>query len=308
MNREPDVSVVMSIYNGARSLGATIESVLTQDASFELIAVNDGSTDPSAAVLDSYARSDRRVKVIHQNNQGLTRALIRGCRVARGEYLARQDVGDVSLPGKLSKQLSFARDHPTAALVSCGTRFVGPNHEFLYNVLHDPSDATDRLLTLRIEDLRGPSSHPSAMFRRALYSEVGGYRSAFNFAQDLDLWIRLAERGDHIVMPEILYEASIDITAISARYRKEQISTAKLILECAKLRRQGLSEELALQRASYIKPSPSSTPGRLARARALYFIGTCLNKNDRQGAEGYFRRALTACPLHVKAMLRLIAG
>ena len=92
----------MSVYNGASNLAATMDSILSQEGvEFEFIVVNDGSTDATGEILDDYARRDNRVRVIHQENTGLTRALIRGCAAASGEFIARQDAGDVSLRGKI---------------------------------------------------------------------------------------------------------------------------------------------------------------------------------------------------------------
>jgi hypothetical protein len=139
-----------------------------------------------------------------------------------------------------------------------------------------------------------------------LYEQVGGYRSAFYFAQDLDLWVRFAERGDHLVMPDVLYQASFNTAAISALYRKEQVETAKLILECARLRREGLTEDEPLEQATRIRPGPRRRPGRLARARALYFLGTCLSRNNAEEASRYFKQSLLAWPLHLKSAARLI--
>ena len=99
MSTNPEVSVVMSVYNGASNLAATMDSILSQEGvELEFIVVNDGSTDETGEILDDYARRDDRVRVIHQENTGLTRALIRGCAAATGEFIARQDAGDVSLP------------------------------------------------------------------------------------------------------------------------------------------------------------------------------------------------------------------
>ena len=99
----PEVSIVMSVYNGACYLRAAVESVLDQQGvSFEFVVVDDGSTDESGAILDEYATRDPRLRVIHQQNTGLTQALIRGCSEARGEFIARQDADDVSLPGRLA--------------------------------------------------------------------------------------------------------------------------------------------------------------------------------------------------------------
>ena len=135
MSTNPDVSVVMSVYNGASHLAATMDSILSQEGvELEFIVVNDGSTDKTGEILDDYARRDGRVRVIHQENTGLTRALIRGCAAATGEFIARQDAGDVSLAGRLARQLDVFRNNSNVVMTSCGTRFVGPDGEVLYEV------------------------------------------------------------------------------------------------------------------------------------------------------------------------------
>src|SRR5690349_20597011 len=102
MSSAPAVSVVMGVYNAASDVEPSVRSVLEQrDVDLEFIIVDDGSTDSTAATLERLASADRRVRVLHQANQGLTRALIRGCAAARGTYIARQDNGDLSLPGRL---------------------------------------------------------------------------------------------------------------------------------------------------------------------------------------------------------------
>src|SRR5439155_4002224 len=135
MNTHPEVSVVMSVYNGASHLVATLDSILSQEGvEFEFIVVNDGSTDKSGQILDDYAQRDSRLRVIHQENTGLTRALIRGCDAARGEFIARQDAGDLSLPGRLVRQRVILDAEPAVVIVSCATRFLGPSEEELYTV------------------------------------------------------------------------------------------------------------------------------------------------------------------------------
>jgi glycosyltransferase involved in cell wall biosynthesis len=309
MSNQPDISVVMSVYNGARHLRETVDSILSQQGvSFEFVIVNDGSTDQSREILDDYAARYRHVKVIHQQNQGLTRALIKGCTAAVGKYIVRQDAGDISLPDRLLKQLTFIEQHPDASFVSCGTRYVGPTGEYLYEVKRDPADATASLLTLQMDELRGPSSHPSTIFSKALYERVGGYRAAFYFAQDLDLWIRFAEQGKHVVMPEVLYQTSVAAGSISGVYRREQIEAARLILESARLRRQGLSDEHVLERVGHLKPDARRMASRSQRAKALYFIGMCLRNSRSPQASGYFREALLTWPLHLKSAVRLLQG
>jgi glycosyltransferase involved in cell wall biosynthesis len=309
MNDTPDISVVMSVYNGSKHLRYSIDSVLTQEAvSLEFIIVNDGSTDESPNILDDYQRRDSRLRIIHQENQGLTAALIRGCSAAKGAYIARQDVGDISLPQRLMSQLECINQHPDASFVSCGTRFVGPDDEFLYEVTRLSADATERLLTLDPGKIEGPSSHPSTMFPRAMYERVGGYRSAFYFAQDLDLWIRLAENGKHVVLPDVLYQAGITVQSISGLHRKEQVETARLVLESARLRREGIGDASALIKARAIRPPAKRQHNRLQRARALYFIGSCLRKRRNPVAARYFQEALRLYPFHLKSALRLLLG
>ena len=122
MSDSPAVSVVMSVYNGAPLLRETMDSILAQeDVDVELVVVNDGSTDGSGAILDDYARRDRRVRVIHQENRGLTRALIAGCAAARAPLIARHDAGDLSHPRRLIKQKSAFSAAPDLAFVSSWT-------------------------------------------------------------------------------------------------------------------------------------------------------------------------------------------
>ncbi len=162
------VSVVMSVYNGGSSLAATLDSILAQEGvAFEFIVVDDGSTDGSGALLDDYARRDERLRVIHQDNRGLTRALIRGCAAARGPFIARQDAGDISLPGRLARQSAFLESNPEVVLTACGTRFVGPAGELLYEQVQHGDELQRGLEQLDSKRIRGPSHHGSVMFRRA---------------------------------------------------------------------------------------------------------------------------------------------
>jgi hypothetical protein len=143
-----------------------------------------------------------------------------------------------------------------------------------------------------------------------MYEQVGGYRSVFYFAQDLDLWIRLAEHGPHMVMTDVLYKAAFTLGSISGKYRAEQMETARLILASARRRRSGLTDEDLLQRAQAITAGESEfkMKDRVRRAKALYFIGACLRKNNDPRAAGYFKQALLAHPLHFRSAMRCLIG
>jgi hypothetical protein len=162
-------------------------------------------------------------------------------------------------------------------------------------------------LTLAAKRLRGPFGHGSVMFRRDLYEQVGGYRAHFYLGQDLDLWVRLAERGAHLILPDILFQAAFSPASISGNLRSNQIAISVLILECARLRRAGLSEAEPLDRARAIRPE-ASRQSNASQARALYFIGQCLRRRNDPRAAGYFRQAVRADPLHLKSVFRLLTG
>jgi glycosyltransferase involved in cell wall biosynthesis len=298
MSVKPKVSVVMGAYNGAAALGMTIESILSQaNIDLEFVIVNDGSTDDSGKILDEYARRDTRVRVIHQQNAGLTRALIRGCAAAAGEFIARQDVGDVSLSGRLARQAEILAHNPGIVLTACGTRLLGPEQELLYEISQVGLELNEGLRQLSLQRIRGPSHHGSTMFRRDAYESAGGYRAAFRVAQDLDLWLRLAEIGKCLAISNILYEAAITKGSISHLHRSEQIETTKVVLECASARRSGQGDAQII--ASWLRRNTRPlvrnwVPQRLQDARYYYFIGSNLRARQPERAQAYYWRALNA--------------
>jgi glycosyltransferase involved in cell wall biosynthesis len=297
----------MGVYNSAAELPRTLDSVLSQQGvAFEFIVVDDGSTDDTPAILERQARRDPRLRVVHQVNAGLTDALARGCDLARGEFIARQDAGgDLSLPGRFMIQVALLRDQPDAILASCATRFVAPDGEWLFDAVIDQRQLDDGLRTLAIPGVMGPSHHGSCLFRRDVYERVGGYRRSFTLAQDLDLWLRMVEAGRLIAMPDLLYQAAWTFGGLTSRLRPEQIRFAELALEAARCRRAGLPEpELPNpQRSVAIR---GATSRRVELSRFHYFVGSCVANRDPALARKYFWRSLKAHPLHVPAMLRLL--
>jgi len=235
VSQSPTVSVVMSVYNGSGNLRETLESVLSQEScSFEFVVVDDGSTDDSGAVLDEFAARDPRLVVIHQQNTGLTRALIRGCEAARGEFIARQDADDVSLPDRLRAQAEFLHAHPEVVAVAGGVRFAAPQGERLYDVCFPPEIE----ISLEFEKMRVPPL-VGAMFRRQAYLAAGGFRAAFRTAQDVDMWLRLVEQGPCLAMAETYYQARMTAGGITSRRRDEPFPPGQLAGECAQPPRSG---------------------------------------------------------------------
>ena len=302
-----EVSVVMSVYNGAQHLHRTLDSILAQrDVVFELVVIDDGSIDGSAAILEEYARGDTRIRVIRQENRGLTRALITGCSEARAPYIARHDCGDTSHADRLRKQKEALDRDPGIAFVSCWTTMVGPGGELLFTAQGSGAAATEPMWILDPSQTwgtkDGPSRHAAVMFRVDAYRKAGGYRPEFYYGQDWDLWYRLAERGKFRMIPEALYTANFDVGTISAGARVAQQKLAKLSLAAMKARARGEPETEILRRAANVGKQKAPL---CAEARGLYFIGEILRRNDNARARSYFLRAIRSCPLHAKAWLRL---
>lgn len=297
-------SVVMAVYNGEDHLRASAESILAQSASdIELIVVDDGSHDATPRILAEIASADSRVRILTQENFGLTRALIRGCGAAQAPVIARQDCGDVSHPERIERCLEvFARD-PATVLVSCVTRHEAPGGELLYDAGGDGDAIRQSLLRDDASAIRGIPHHGSAMFLRRAYIEAGGYREEFRFAQDLDLWIRMAPLGTIAVVPDVLYTARFEPRSISGARRKEQVALTKAAVDLRDASSEAERRPI-LRRAAQID---SKTPGKKDNhAAAFYFIASCLRRNGDPAFERYAREALRHDPLHLRTWLLLL--
>jgi glycosyltransferase involved in cell wall biosynthesis len=197
----PIVSVVLSVRNGGSDLPRALATILNQSfTDFELIAIDNGSTDGTRAVLD--AITDTRVRVYHQEDQGLAAALNRGISLARGRYIARQDHDDLANPSRIAKQVAFLDAHPEHALV--GTRaeiWVGdkPSGRF-----HDhPTEDSNLRFALLFNNY---FVHSSVMMRKAALDEVGVYSTdrSRQPPEDYELWSRIARRFRVANLPERL--------------------------------------------------------------------------------------------------------
>lgn len=300
MSTHPLVSVVVGVRNGATTIASTISSLKQQDeVDLEIVVVDDGSTDDTFSILQKLAVTDPRLKVIGQKPSGLTKALIRGCNAAMGEFIARQDDGDLSLPTRLAQQAACLHENQSAALCSSYVRFVVP--EGATTEVRSPT--TDDLA----DGLTGPACHGSVMMRRSIYRQVGGYRAAFYYAQDIDLWSRMVEHGSHIVVPKVLYQSVVSPKSISGSHRYEQMLFHQFIVGATEARRAGHSEDAWIKRAEKLTAlCIRSKPSVQREADGAYFIGSCLIRENPDLAYNYFKRTIELNPRHLKARLRLV--
>ena len=306
------ISVVVGVYNGGKDLRPSLDSVLGQrDVDIEVIVVDDGSTDETGAELRSMQDRDTRLRVLTQANAGLTSALIRGCGEARGEYIARHDIGDRSLPQRFRRQMALLEADPQAVMATCGYRFVGPESELLDEVMprDTPGPWTEILRSGDEARLYGPH-HGTVMFRRSAYEAAGGYRAEFYFAQDLDLWTRLAALGSLVYTREILYQVGFTHDSLSARYGDRQRRLRAIIAEATRRRVEGKPEADLLERAVTIrKPNGGGAAHSAGSAiDADYFIGSCLAKRHDPAARRYLGRVIRRRPFHAKAWVKLIGS
>jgi glycosyltransferase involved in cell wall biosynthesis len=202
MGGVPKVSVFIPIYNRERYLCVAVNSILAQSfTDFELVLVDDGSTDGSLALLERYAANDRRVRVASNGaNLGIPRTRNRGLDLARGEYLALLDSDDYAYPGRLEAQVRFLDAHPDHVQVGSWGSFMDENGRLQRKVRRQPCRAADVDAELLF---RCCLSNRSIMARTAVL-QAYRYREDFPRCQDYDMHVRLAERHAMANLPEIL--------------------------------------------------------------------------------------------------------
>ena len=187
----PAISVLLPTFNGGELLRESVASILSQTwRDFELLVIDDGSTDGSVAALASL--NDPRLRLLtNPKNLGLTRTLNRGLAEGRGEFVARQDADDLSDRRRLERQMAFFRESPKVELLGTSAWRLTP--EGRISGTNDLPTTHDALRWASVVD--NPFLHTSVMFRRErVLGEFGGYDERFSVCQDFDLWSRIAER------------------------------------------------------------------------------------------------------------------
>ena len=237
----PIVSVVMPVFNGERFLREAIDSILAQSfRDFEFIIVNDGSTDGTASLLGSYAGSDPRVRVYHQENKGVTESRNRACGLARGKYIAQMDADDIAARNRLEWQIEFMERHAEIGAVGGAVEFIDSRGRALYTAHFPVQDEEINSALLRHCAL----PHSGAVIRKEAFLSVGGYRILFVDAEDHELWLRIAERWRLANLEAVVVKYRIHADQASCQKPRQQTLSALAAHAFASLRRNGSPEPL----------------------------------------------------------------
>lgn len=281
--RTPAVSVVAGAYNAQRYLPEMIQSILDQTfGDFEFILVDDGSTDRTPDIIARYAAKDARIRPIRIRHGGIVDAANAGLDAARAPLIARADADDVAMPQRFEKQVRYLAEHPECVCV--GSRMLliepygSPMGESVHKLTHEEIDA---------ELLRGSGwamPQPVAMMRKSAVAGVGGYRNAYLWSEDLDLFLRLAEVGRLANLPDVLVKYRNHPGSTNhRRARLQQELSRKCVIETYRRRGLGVPKDLNMM----------ATGGRPAD-RYLNWAWAALRARNVRGAR---RHALTALRL-----------
>lgn len=227
----PKVSILLPCYNAAATLPETIASIQAQTCEdYEVNAVDDGSTDGTRALLEAWAAEDRRVRTMGTAHGGVIAAANAGLAGCRGEYVARMDADDRMHPDRLGKQAAYLNVHPETGVVSCLVEPAGRVRQGFRIYLDWLNSLTTDEAIRREMFVESPIANPSAMVRRSLLEEHGGYEER-GWPEDYDLWLRLYLAGVGFAkVPEVLLywrDHPSRLTRTDSRYSLENFIRAK---------------------------------------------------------------------------------
>lgn len=234
----PVASVLLPVYNAGRYLVPAVESVLNQTfKNFEVLLLNDGSTDNSLQVLESFASRDRRCRVYSGPNRGYIAALNAGLKLAETGFIIRMDQDDISRPQRFEKQISFLRSHPECVAVGARALLIDADGMPIFEM---PEHYTHEEIERALLSGRVGIMHPSATIRTSAIKAIGGYRTDFPWAEDMDFFLRLAEVGQLANLPEVLLDYRQHLASIGYVHAEQQrASTRNAVLDAC--RRRGIA-------------------------------------------------------------------
>ena len=253
------ISVLMPLYNCEPVVERAVQSILDQSfADFEIIAVDDGSTDRTGSIIDLMAARDDRLVVVHTANNGIVAALNTSLSRATGDYVARMDGDDIARVDRFAVQVAHLDANPKCVCVGSLYRLIDRDGVVISAI--NPFKSQRQTDLSRFPPHVTSLSHPSIMCRRAQLSLIGGYRSNFPHAEDYDLFLRLSRLGILDTIQEYLLDYRVYVESVSDRNFEKQIESS-------------LNATLSAISILRGRVDPAFTLGKLSRSDYYMVIG-----------------------------------
>lgn len=292
MEPRPTLSVLMPVFNGRDYLRPAIDSILAQTfTDFELIIVNDGSTDDTETIIKEY--HDPRIVALTQKNQGVARSLNNGLDVARGKYVRRHDADDISTPDSFQIQVDFLETHPEYVMVCNQEAFMTAIGKIAwkYRVPNSNFFRDRAMVDLDFSHFNihssSPVVHGTACYRRQEVISIGKYRTEFTVSEDNDLWLRLLEKYKIAVLNKCTYFMRLHGASATQRHSGKIQHFRQLLIEYSLQRRETGSDPIMrgepvapAQSKEAIKLTANSSSGNNFREDLEYIYGLVVNAGD----------------------------
>ena len=220
----PRISVLMSVYNGEKYLTEAIQSILEQSFNdFEFIIVDDGSSDNSQQIINSF--KDKRINLIINNkNIGLTKSLLKGYEYCQGEFIARMDADDISMPQRFKKQIEYFDKHPEVGVLGTNAYAIGDNSKPKYKIKYPENHSLIKWSLI----FSNPICHPSVMIRKNVIEKYGFYNDDLysKYIEDYNLWSNFVHHTKFANINVALLKLRIVGQKISIKNHQEQINNS----------------------------------------------------------------------------------
>lgn len=232
----PSISIVMAAFNEEQGISKALDSIVAQSfEDWELIVIDDGSTDSTTDVVQQYVDADKRIRLIcNETNMELSASLNKGIELARADLIARADADDVNLPDRLLKQYTYMQEHPEIDVLGTGAYLLDTDGQRVSEFLHPLTHVELEKLSF----LKVPFFHPSVMIRQRFFNQVGLYDPAYAYAEDKEIWLRGMDAGcQYANLQEPLIEYSTGGFVKSWRYIGKHAGSLLRIIKRHNIRR-----------------------------------------------------------------------
>lgn len=224
----PIISIIMPAYNCDKYIEKAIQSILNQTFSdIEFIIINDGSTDNTCKILHDYAKKDDRIVLLEQENKGLVSSLNRGCKIAKGKYIARMDADDISVLSRLEKQVEYLESHPDVGVLGTFGLMIDDKGDVLAPMKWCHATKPGYILWRML--FRTSIIHASVMVRKSFFDRFKYNEGAFHY-EDYDLWVRARKDTLFENLSTPLYKMRIRNNSICAEHSDIQAMGGKKLV------------------------------------------------------------------------------